>query len=136
MKIAFPHKLLVSLLALLVLVTTNSFAIEKHFCGERLVDTSVFAELEKCPGCSGTEEKIPSESECCKDVVDVLEGQDITTVKKIDDLDVDQQVFLVAFGNAFFSLFQSESKSPENSLHYDPPTISFDLQSCYQVYLI
>lgn len=135
MKIAFPHKLLVSLLALLVLVTTNSFAIEKHFCGERLIDTSVFAELEKCPGCSGTEE-IPSESDCCKDIVDVLEGQDITTVKNIDDLDVDQQVFLVAFGNAFFSLFQPESKSPENLLHYDPPTISFDLQSCYQIYLI
>ncbi|WP_295182686.1 hypothetical protein [uncultured Christiangramia sp.] len=136
MKIAFPHKLLVSLLALLVLVTTNSFAIEKHFCGERLIDTSVFAELEKCPGCLDAKDNIPSESECCTDVVDVLEGQDITTVKKIDDLDVDQQVFLVAFGKAFFSLFQPESKSPENSLYYDPPTISFDLQSCYQVYLI
>ncbi len=130
-----PHKFLVSLLALLVLVTTNSFAIEKHFCGDQLVDTSVFAELEKCPGCLGAEEA-PSEPDCCKDVVDVLEGQDITTVKKMDDLEQDQQVFLIAFGHTFFSLFQPVSRRLDNLLHYDPPSITFDLQSNYQVYLI
>ena len=136
MKTGICHKLMVSVLALLVLVITNSFAIEKHFCGDNLITSSVFAELEKCSGCLDPDDVTNIIDHCCKDVIDVQEGQDATTVKKIDDLDVGQQVFLVAFGNAFFSLFQPDSKRPENSLHYDPPTISFDLQSCYQIYLI
>ena len=35
-------------LALLVLFSTVSFTIEKHFCGDILVDVAVFTEVEKC----------------------------------------------------------------------------------------
>ena len=43
-----PHKIFSVTLALLVLMSTLSFTVEKHFCGDVLVDVSVFTETQKC----------------------------------------------------------------------------------------
>ena len=35
-------------MAVLVLISTLSVSIEKHYCGDHLVDVAIFAEAEKC----------------------------------------------------------------------------------------
>ena len=71
------HKGFCTVMALLVLVSTLSFTVEKHFCGNTLIDVSLFSEADKCDMEMMEMElaKITKKS-CCKDVVDVIEGQD------------------------------------------------------------
>ena len=61
------------LLALMVLFSTVSFTVEKHFCGDVLVDVSVFTDVEKC---AMEAMEMKQKKSCCKDEVDVLKGQD------------------------------------------------------------
>jgi len=135
-KTGIFQKFMVSVLALLVLVITNSFAIEKHFCGDNLITSSVFAELQKCSGCIDPGNESSIIDHCCKDVVDVQEGKEATTVKKFDDLEKKQQVFLITFSNAFFSVFQPDSILLQDFRHYDAPLITKDSRLYYQVFLI
>ncbi len=67
----FVHKIFSMLLALLVLFSTVSFTIEKHFCGDVLVDVSVFAEAQKC-GMEALEmaTRNLAKKSCCKDEVE------------------------------------------------------------------
>ena len=72
------------LMALLVLFSTVSFTVEKHFCGDTLVDVSVFSEAQKC-GMEAME--ILQKKTCCKDEIDIVKGQDELKVSSFDDLD-------------------------------------------------
>ena len=42
------HKIFSLSMALLVLMSTVSVTIEKHFCGDHLVDVAIFSDAEKC----------------------------------------------------------------------------------------
>ena len=105
------HKIFSVSLALLVLFSTVSFTVEKHYCGDVLVDVSVFSEAENC----GMEamEKLQKKS-CCKDEVDVVEGQDELKISSFEDLDFEQQQFLVAFAYSYLNGFES---LPTKSFH-------------------
>ena len=58
-------------MALLVLISTLSVSIEKHYCGDHLVDIAFFAEAEKCGMEASDEDKDLMAQSCCKDVVDL-----------------------------------------------------------------
>lgn len=96
-----------SLLALLVLVSTVSFTVDKHFCGKMLVDTAVFSEAHTCgmemgsDGLAGMEE-----DSCCKDQKIQIEGQD-ELKRSFDDLDLQKQLFVASFTYSYFNLFES-----------------------------
>ena len=65
------HKIFSVFLALVVLVSTVSFTIEKHFCGDVLIDIAMFSDVKKC-SMEDLEielEKIKKKS-CCKYIVD------------------------------------------------------------------
>ncbi|MFD2725319.1 HYC_CC_PP family protein [Hyunsoonleella rubra] len=127
------HKLFSVGLAILVLFSTVSFTIEKHYCGDVLVGTSVFAAAENC----GMEamEKAQKKS-CCKDEVDVVEGQDELKITSFEDLDIEQQQFLVAFTQFYINLFESLPKQVIPHKDYSPPNLVQDIQVLDQVFLI
>lgn len=57
----FFHKIMASTMALVVLFSTLSFTVGMHYCGDVLVDTSMFHTAETC----GMEmEKTVTTSEC------------------------------------------------------------------------
>ena len=126
-------------LAILVLFSTLSFTIHKHYCGETLVDTSLFAEADSC----GMEAKAPAPEDrctiqmknCCTDVVDVIEGQDDL---KIDfySLDFEQQVFIASFVYSYINLFESVDKETIHFKDYSPPLIVRDIHILDEVFLI
>jgi len=124
-------------LALLVLVSTVSFTVEKHFCGDVLVDVSLFAEAQKC-GMEALEVEKASITKkiCCKDTVDLVQGQDELSVKTFDDLNFNQQFFLSTFTLSYLNLFEGLPKQIIPHKNYSPPNLIADIQILDQVFII
>lgn len=131
------HKSFSVLISLLVLFSTVSFTVEKHFCGDVLVDVSVFTEAEKC-AMEVNEKEIETitKKTCCKDTVDVFEGQDELIVKTLDDLDLKQQLFVASYIYSYINLFEGLPQQVIPHKNYFPPNLVFDIQVLDQVFLI
>ena len=127
------YKFFSATLAILVLVSTVSFTIEKHFCGDVLVDVSMFIEAEKC-GMDAQE--LMLKKSCCKDEIDVVQGQDELKITSFDDLDFNVQDFITAFVYAYIYGFESLVKETIPHKDYSPPNLVADIYIFDQVFLI
>ena len=119
-------------MALLVLFSTMSFTVNKHFCGDFLVDQAVFAEAESCgmehhPGMS--------EDNGCSDDSVTVEGQKDLKIS-FNDLDLDQQVFLFSFTHSYSNLFEEQLTQAVPYLNYIPPLLVYDIQLLDETFLI
>ncbi len=123
-------------MALLVLVSTLSLTIEKHYCADTLVDVAIFTEAKGC--CAG--KKAPaSESKkegCCKNEVDLIKGQDELSVKDTESFKSINKTFLVAMATVFGAIFPIEDEAPVPQDVYTPPKLFDDLYQLHEVYLI
>ncbi|KGL58625.1 HYC_CC_PP family protein [Polaribacter sp. Hel1_85] len=121
-------------LALLVLFSTFSFTVEKHYCGEFLMDVSFTGDADNC----GMEMEIKSakKKNCCKDEIHHIEGQDELQQVSIDDFDISKQQFLVAFHISFNDLFVENESKKTYYKDFSPPDIPIDYQVLYQSFLI
>lgn len=131
------HKTLSMGMALLVLLSTVSFTVEKHFCGDHLIDVAVFSKAEKC----GMETMAVQMSEmtkksCCKDVVDLIEGQDELKINPFDELDHDTQDCIAAFLVSYTNLFEGLPEQIVPFQNYSPPQLIVDRTIWHEVYLI
>ena len=125
-------------MALLVLTSTMSFTISEHYCGDELVDTSLFVKADTC----GMEMPVSQSNDtnfktngCCNDVVQVIEGQDDlkpTVVK----LEFRQQIFLVAYAFSYDALFVDVDKNSLPFQTYTPPLLVKDIQVLDAVFII
>lgn len=125
-------------LALLVLLSTMSFTVDKHFCGEMLVDRAVFSEAKSCgmhDDNSTSSEKPNPEDICCSKQQVSIEGQDELSLS-YDELDLQQQVFLASFTYSYIKLFEGQPKQVIPFKHYSPPLLVRDVQLLDQVFLI
>ena len=120
-------------MALLVLFSTVSFTIEKHFCGDVLVDVSMFVQAEKCE--MGALEML-QQKPCCKDEIDLVQGQDELKVASFDDLDFDEQQVIAAFICSYLIGFKSLPKETIPHKNYSPPNLIADIQVLDQVFII
>lgn len=120
-------------LALLVLFSTVSFTIEKHFCGDVLVDIAMFSEAETC-GMEAME--MLQKKSCCKDEVDVVKGQDELKLSSFEDLDLEQQQLLSAFIVTYVNRFEPLSQHSVPHKNYSPPNLVADIQLLDQVFII
>jgi len=130
------HRFVSVFLASLVLVSTMSFTVEKHFCGDVLVDVSLFANAKKC---GMDNEKATTETfkkSCCKDEVKLIKGQDELKFNTFDDLKFQQQIFLQTFVYSYVGLYESLPKKIIPNKNYSPPNIVQDIQVLDEVYLI
>ena len=138
MKAVF-HKIGAVCMALAVLFSTLSFTVDMHYCGKTLVDLS----LDKADNCL-MKSMMPESSaacesmkkmKCCSDVEITFEGQDELKIS-FDQLNFDQQVFLVTYAFTFDQLLQpaEESKIPFDG--YPPPLLIRDLQVLHETFLI
>jgi len=128
-------------MALLLLFSTLSFSMDMHYCGEHLVDFSLFDKAEGC-GMTAVADDAPGDCtiskagmDCCTDVQILVEGQDNLKVS-FDQLTNGQQLFLSAFVYSYVNLFESiENRSPE-AWEYAPPPLIRDFQVLHQTFLI
>jgi len=133
-KLLLSHKIFSVIVSFLVLLSTFSFTIEKHYCGERLVDVSLFSEAKGC-GMEMPDEAKEKKS-CCKDVVDVIEGQDELSKVVFEDLELSTQLFISSYIYTYTSLFESLPKKINPHRDYLPPNIVYDIQLLDAVFLI
>ena len=131
------HKLFSVSLALIVLFSTVSFTIEKHFCGDKLVDISVFTEANKCKmEALDIENEEITKKTCCKDEIDMVAGQDELIVKAFDDLDFEQQLLVTSLVLTYINLFEGLPQLVIPHKDYSPPNLVLDIQVKDQVFLI
>lgn len=127
------HKTFSFLLAFLVLFSTVSFTIEKHYCGNVLVDVSVFSDVDKCD--MESMDKLQKKT-CCKDEIDLVKGQDELKFSSFEDLSFEKQEFILSFILIYINLFEGLSQQIIPHKDYSPPNLVADIQVLDQVFII
>ena len=126
-------------MALLLLASTTSWKVEKHFCMGHLVDMAFFLDAEDC-GMSvdmmnDEDSMTQRDSPCCSDEVIFVDGQEELKTA-FEDLNVDQQLFLIAFTHSYTTIFNGLARRIVLNEHYPPPILVRDVQVLDQVFLI
>mgnify|MGYP005995007555 CR=1 FL=1 len=128
-------KIASTLLALIVLISTFSFTVEKHYCGDFLIDVSYVGNANPCG------EKMTSSSEvknksCCKDEIEHIEGQDELQKNSIEELTFDQQKVFVAIAISFQQTFENIHFKEKYFKDFPPPNLYYNYQVLHQSFLI
>lgn len=133
----FFHQILASVMALLVLASTISWTVDKHFCMGRVMDISFFVHAEDC----GMEEAMADmedqtlQNSCCDDESFTVKGQDDLKLSW-NDLDLEQQQFLAVFAQSYLDIFNPVEELPVPHEQYPPPILVRDIHILDQVFLI
>ncbi|WP_209402201.1 hypothetical protein [Pseudozobellia sp. WGM2] len=132
------HRIFSCLMALLLLLSTTSWKVEKHYCMGRLMDVSFFVDAQDCgmDMTSGAEqETVIEKKSCCDSEVILLEGQD-DVASAHNDFDIGQLQFAIAYVYSYFGLFEPHTAQRIPYEHYSPPLIVRDIQLLDDVFLI
>lgn len=121
-------------LALLVLFSTMSFTVDKHFCGTYLVDQAIFSEAQDCGMEHPSEGEMTAEDGCSDQKISV-EGQDDLKIS-FNDLELPQQVFLASFTFSYVELFQELPQQFIPFSDYSPPLLVYDIHLLDETFLI
>ncbi|QTD39380.1 hypothetical protein JL193_14660 [Polaribacter batillariae] len=129
-------------MSFVVLFSTTSFAITKHFCGDTLVDTSVFSEASSC----GMEsQKVISKTtsscstikkDCCKNEQQLINGQDEIIQLQVDKISLNQQLFVASFIYTYIHLFKGLDSNTTSYSAYKPPLVIKEIFKIDETYLI
>ena len=137
------QKLLSALMAMLVLISTLSFSIEKHYCGEDLVDVAFFIHTKKCgPEVThndfdrGDQKSVLRMQSCCKHVVDLLKGQDQFSWEKTKLIIKNQKALGLILVSVTGTLNYLKPIDISPLIHFSPPAYVIDIRTLHQVYLI
>jgi len=126
-------------LALLLLVSTTSWKVEKHYCLGHVVDISLFTASNGCGmeanASSVQENDTQYENACCSDVTIVMQGQDDLAFA-FNDFTIDHQQLLFAFSYSYFNFLHAENVQRVVHQYYLPPIIVKDIQVLDGVFLI
>lgn len=137
MKYSFLNRTIAIALSFLVLFSTLSLTVEKHFCGDTLVDIAVFSKIDSCCGDANDSDALEiTKNTCCKNEVDVVEGQDKLKITSIDDLTSIEKQILIAFHFTYIHLFESLPKKAIPNRDYSPPEIVKDIHVLDETFLI
>lgn len=126
-------------MALIVLFSTFSFAVDQHYCGDVLVDFSVFGKAESCgmisQEVSETDPSSLMEGHCCSDEIVAVSGQDNLNLS-LEKLSFEQPLFMAAFVYAYIHSFNTLNEKVVPFTEYASPPITRDIITLDQVYLI
>lgn len=133
-------------LALLVLVSTQSYSINFHYCGSILVDKSFVKPAKKCAmhvlettSCNMHQEEGQSQQNqdksCCEDEFEMIEGQDEIKLQETS-IKFPTPFFLFALAPVFYA--NAFTKKVDHCFEYKspPPLFQRDVFAFFQVYLI
>jgi hypothetical protein len=136
----FIHNVLAVFMSVVVLMTTMSFTVDMHYCGDSLIDFSFIQQVESCgmekqmvaSSCGAT---TLSEKSCCTDKTVVKEGNEDLKIS-FDRLTLDQHLFIVAFTHSLMDQFTQIDLKTTPFVDYPPPFLERDVQVLHQSFLI
>lgn len=138
---SFFAKILSFFLAVFILFSTSSFAVDMHFCGNKLVDMSFFRKAESCTELARKTDNESDhcvsmqEKDCCDNQSIVKEGED-TFKKSHTILEIEAFVFLNTFVHSYSNLFEGLEKNTVSFEAYRPPFLSTDIIILNETFLI
>jgi len=129
----------VTIMAIVVLCSTLSFSVHKHFCGPFLKDISIVVPSHGCEmetdhshdsSCS-----ISSKKKCCNDIIELVKGQDDLKLSW-DNFDLDQQQFITLFTHSYIYTITGDDDVATPFTAYSPPLVTQDIFVLHQSFLI
>ncbi len=136
----FFHKSMTVFMASVVLMSTMSFTVDMHYCGDTLVDFSFIHQVKTCgmekeQDIVSCEKPTVSEKSCCTDKQMIKEGKEDLKVS-FEQFTVAQQVFFTSFTFAYIRLFEGTESKEVAFIDYAPPFLKQDVQALHQTFLI
>lgn len=134
------HRFISCVMALMLLVSTTSWTVGKHYCMGHLIDVALFAHAEDC----GMDMNMPDdavssqmqvENACCTNEIVTLEGQDDLKIS-FEEVSLDHQILLFALTHSYLILLETGSERLVPNNHYPPPLLVKDIQLLDEVFLI
>ncbi|MBC30635.1 MAG: hypothetical protein CMH48_07285 [Muricauda sp.] len=122
-------------MALLLLLSTVSWTVDKHLCMGRVMDISFFAQAEDCGMDVAATLLETTDNHCCDDESFTIEGQDDLKLTW-NDIQWGHQVFLAAFAQSYLGTFLDIEQLPIPLHTYPPPLLVQDLNILHEVFLI
>jgi hypothetical protein len=127
------------LMAFVVLFSTMSFTIDMHYCGDTLVDTSVFGKAHSCgmemKKTDSTSDRSIAKKNCCNDEQIAIEGQDELKIS-FDKLTLDQHLFVASFLYTYINLFEGLEENVTSYKDYATPLVIRQIYKLDETYLI
>lgn len=131
------QKITAPFLALLVLLSTVSWTVDKHLCMGRVMDVAFFQSANSCGMAEAMEimGDTTSKMDCCDDESFTIEGQDDLKLSW-EQLSIEAQVFVVSFLQSNFQVYLFPGKNTIPEQVHPPPLLDNDLNLLYEVFLI
>ncbi|WP_373056411.1 hypothetical protein [Zunongwangia sp. H14] len=129
------------LLAVLVIFSTFSFTVDKHFCGNTLVGKGVFSSAKKCKtemhscGVEVNSHNTTKKDSCCSNEKENIDGQDELKTSSFS-FDLLSQTFIIPVLFISGNILQELERQAIPHKFYKPPLLASDVQVMYQVFLI
>jgi len=126
-------------MALVVLFSTFSFSVDQHYCGDILVDFSLFGKAESCgmeiQQASDSHERNFQKKGCCEDETLSILGQHDLKLS-LEKLSFEQHQLVVSFVYSYLNLFEGLQENVVSFNHYPPPLLVRDIHILDQTFLI
>ena len=133
------HKTMSVLMAFVVLLSTMSFTINMHYCGDKLVDSAIFSKAETCGMemelTTSTNDCSVSKKNCCSEGFEKINGQN-ELQSSIETISFEQQVFIASFIYTYAKLFKSLDNKVSLYEEYHTPLVIRQLYKLDETYLI
>lgn len=126
-------------LTALLLFSSVSFTVEKHFCGGQIFSESFFGKTEKCGMdddlCKAENNNLSvTKKSCCKDEIQFINGS-LFEKAPVLKLESNQQNFIV-FNLIDTVLFSQKENESTHFKNYFPPPNTHNFNILYQVFRI
>lgn len=126
------------ILSFIVLLSSMSFTIDKHYCGGELMDVSYFGEAD---GCNMdhiedvTSYQTVKENSCCVDEIQIIESTtfDKEKLTKVTQKNIE---FAFVYAYSYIDIFNEVLLDKEWYKDFSPPDIEEDKQVLFQSFLI
>lgn len=133
------QKIAVFTMALTVLFSTMSFTVDKHYCGDFLVSVSLVTKAKPCgmevKKTMSTDKCTVIKKHCCSNETVLIDGSNVLKVS-INDLDLDQQIFITSYIYSYINLFEGLTENVIPFKEYSPPLLVTNIQLTNELFLI
>lgn len=124
-------------MAMLLLLSTVSWTVDKHLCMGRVMDVAFFTSAKDCGMKAAIDllEEQGVENHCCDDESFTIHGQDDLRLSW-DNLALEHQIVIVIVAHSYLELFSDYPNEILPNEAYPPPILVYDIQILDQVFLI
>ena len=133
------HRYFSCLMAVVLLFSTTSWKVEKHYCMGHLVDVAFFVDAQGCgmnPSSEYETEVTQEKNSCCDHEVIAVEGQN-DLKPAFNDLDLEDGLFFADYAPSYYvGLFEPLQAKYISYSAYIPPKIVKNIHLLDAIFLI